>query len=177
MKREFLKGLELSDEAIDKIMAEHGKAVNEFKTQAESVEDFKNQIAGRDEQLKELKKVSTGNDELQAKLKELQELNDRTKTEYEERLQKQSFDFALDRSLSTSVKNTKAVKALLDLDILKIENDQLVGLNEQLEKLKETDGYLFRESQDQEKPTVSTGEHKNNENEKLDAFTEVMSKI
>ena len=31
MKREFLRGLDLSDEVIDKIMAKHGETVEKFK--------------------------------------------------------------------------------------------------------------------------------------------------
>ena len=37
MKREFLKELELTDEVIDKIMAENGKDIEKHKTQAETV--------------------------------------------------------------------------------------------------------------------------------------------
>ena len=37
MKRTFLEELGLDKENIDKIMAEHGKTVNEFKEKAASV--------------------------------------------------------------------------------------------------------------------------------------------
>lgn len=44
MKREFLKGLELADEVIDKIMTEYGK----------STEQAKNELAAANTQIKTL---------------------------------------------------------------------------------------------------------------------------
>lgn len=38
MKREFLKELELTDEAIDKIMAENGKDIEGFKSKVSTLE-------------------------------------------------------------------------------------------------------------------------------------------
>lgn len=166
MKREFLKELGLEDEAIDKIMAEHGKTVNETKEKAEKadelknqLEDYKQQISERDTQLEELKKVDA--EGLQAKIDELQQQNETTKTEYEEKLQQQAFEHKLDSSLSgAKVKNTKAVKALLDMDTIKLDGDTLKGLDDQLNSLKESDAYLFEEEQqDPPKPNFTTGQH------------------
>ena len=59
--REFLKGLDLDNELIDTIMAEHGKIVTKDK---EELQTLKSQI-------KELKENSKNADELQAKYDEL----------------------------------------------------------------------------------------------------------
>lgn len=59
--REFLKGLDLDNELIDTIMAEHGKLVTKDK---EELQTLKSQI-------KELKENSKNADELQAKYDEL----------------------------------------------------------------------------------------------------------
>ncbi len=76
MQREFLKGLELSDETIDKIMAENGKDVNDLKAQlhtAESERDgYKSQVDDRDIQLSQLKKDNEGNTDLQKQITDLQ---------------------------------------------------------------------------------------------------------
>lgn len=165
MKREFLKELGLEDEAIDKIMAEHGKTVNETKQKAEKVdsleeqlEDYKKQISERDTQLEELKKVDA--EGLQAKIDELQQQNETTKTEYEEKLQQQAFDHKLESALSgAKVKNTRAVKALLDMDTIKLDGDTLKGLDDQLNNLKESDAYLFESEESDPKPTFTTGQH------------------
>src|SRR5690625_4961117 len=126
MKREFLKELGLEDEAIDKIMAEHGKTVNETKEKAEKadelktqLEDYKQQIADRDTQLEELKKVDA--EGLQAKIDELQQQNETTKTAYEQKLQQQAFDHALDSSLSAAkARNIKSVIDNLALETIKL---------------------------------------------------------
>ena len=39
----------------------------------------------------------------------------------------------------------QAVKALLDMDKVKLDGDQLLGIDEQLKALKESDSYLFGE--------------------------------
>lgn len=63
MEREFLKGLELEGETIDKIMAEHGKSLKGLKEQIEddkkTIEDLKNQLndAPKTDELENLKKT------------------------------------------------------------------------------------------------------------------------
>ena len=59
--REFLRGLELDEELIDTIMAEHGKLVTKDK---ETLMDLKKELA-------DLKENSKGSDELQKKYDEL----------------------------------------------------------------------------------------------------------
>ncbi len=160
MNREFLKGLGLEDDAIDKVMAEHGKTVNSIKDKADSVEgleaqinDYKSQIADRDTQLEELKKVDA--EGLQAKIDELQQQNDTTKSEYEDKLQQQAFDHKLESTLSgAKVKNIKAVKALLDIDSIKLDGDKLLGLDDQLNGLKENESYLFEQEEKPNSPTI-----------------------
>lgn len=49
-------------------------------------------------------------------------------------------------------KNTKAIKALIDLDAVKLSDNGLTGLKEQLEKLQETDAYMFQQ-EEEKKPT------------------------
>ncbi len=45
--------------------------------------------------------------------------------------------------LKNHAKNTKAVKALLDLENLNFDGKEIVGLEEQIKKLKEENDYLF----------------------------------
>src|SRR5690625_4480499 len=126
MKREFLEELKLEKETIDSIMKEHGKTLNEIKEKAEKadelktqIEDYKQQISERDTQLEELKKVDA--EGLQAKIDELQQQNETTKTEYEEKLQQQAFDHALDSSLSAAkARNIKSVIDNLALETIKL---------------------------------------------------------
>lgn len=151
MKRDFLKELGLEDEVIGKIMAEHGKTVNDIKEKADKVDslqaqidDFKGQIKDRDQQLKDLGEKAKGNEQLEQQIAKLQDENKQTAKDYQEKLDKQAFDFKLSEALSKAkAKNPKAVKALLDVDKIKLDGEQLLGLDDQLKNLRENEGYLF----------------------------------
>lgn len=121
--------------------------------------DLEEQLANRDTQLEELKKVDA--EGLQSKITELQQENETTKTEYEQKLQQQAFEFSLDKALTgAKVRNPKAVKALLDTEKIKLDGDKLLNLDDQLEALKESDAYLFeQEQQEESKPNFTTGQH------------------
>lgn len=151
MDRKFLKELGIEDDAIEKIMKEYGKSINDYKQKADKVDglesqitDLTEQIQERDGQLEELKKVDA--DALQQRIDELQEANKNTKTEYQEKLDKQAKDFAIESYLrDQKARNPKAVKALLDIDAITLKDDKLIGIDEQVTPLKENESYLFGE--------------------------------
>ncbi|HHB1724937.1 TPA: phage scaffolding protein, partial [Listeria monocytogenes] len=62
MQREYLKGLGLEDEVINKVMAENGKDVTAAKQQLSEVEaerdGLKSQLTQRDKDIDDLKKNS-----------------------------------------------------------------------------------------------------------------------
>lgn len=181
MNREFLEGLGLEKETIDKVMAEHGKTLNDTKNQLETVtterDDLRGQLSERDEQLEELKKVDA--EGLQAKIDELQTENETTKQEYQAKLEKQAFDFSLEKALTgAKVRNSKAVKALLDLDSIKLDGEKLLGLDDQLSTIKESDGYLFEDEKQTNdiKPNFTTGQHQTEGSKDNDPFMAKLAK-
>ncbi|MCE4147396.1 phage scaffolding protein [Bacillus velezensis] len=110
--------------------------------------DLKSQLDERDQQLNALQKQAKGNEELQAAIEQLQEDNKKTATEYQQKLDQQAFDFAIESALrDAKSKNIKAVKANLNLDGLKLADGKVIGLDEQLTALRESDSYLFEEDQ------------------------------
>lgn len=138
-----------------------------FNQVNEQVKDFKSQLTERDKQLEELKKVSEGNEELQTKLAEMEANNAKIQEEYEARLTKSRQEYAIDLALTKAkAKNPKAVKALLDLEQIKLDDDKVTGLDEQLKALKESDGYLF----DDEIPE-GTGMTDSGQDEEKEDFT------
>lgn len=152
MKREFLTELGLETEQVNKIMAEHGKTVNSLKDEADkatsAANELKNQLKDRDTQLEELSKQAKGNEDLQKQIQDLQDANKQTAADYQAKLDQQAFDFSLEKALSDAkAKNPKAVKALLDKEAIKLDGDKLLGLEEQLKSLQESDGYLFGENE------------------------------
>lgn len=149
MNKEQLIALGLTEEQADSVVAGFGQMIpkSRLDEKIEEVKGLNATISERDTQLEELKKVDAKG--LQAKIDELQTANETAKTEYEEKMQKQTYDFALERALTDAkVKNPKAVKALLDTEAIKLDGDKLLGLDEQLKTLSESDGYLFAEKEE-----------------------------
>ncbi|KOC49984.1 phage scaffolding protein [Clostridium botulinum] len=94
--------------------------------------------------ISDLKKDNKDNETLQAKVGEYE-----TKVkDYENKIKEMQFNYALEGVLKgANVRNTKAVKALLNLENVKLDGENLLGLKEQLDSLKESDSYLFAEEQ------------------------------
>jgi len=116
-----------------------------FNAVNDKVKLLETQLGERDNQLVELKKSLKDNSELTEQIGKLQEENKKVKDETETKINQQKFDFALELKLRDyKVKNVKAVKALLSVDKLKLNDDEtFTGLDEQITKLKETEDYLF----------------------------------
>lgn len=124
--------------------------------------DYKKQVEERDKQLTDLKEKASGNEEMQQQIQQLQDDNKKLQEDYEAQMQQQQFDYALKDELSANkVRNPKAVKALLDTETIKLDGDKLLGLEEQLKGIKESDPYLFEEEESNEppKPSFTTGQH------------------
>ena len=149
MTKEELQALGIEESLAEKLAnGELGELIPyaRFKEVVDEKNELKAQLSERDNQLKDLGKLTKDNDELKSKIKELQDLNKVKSEEYESNLAKLKLDTAIDLALTNNgVKNNKALKALLDLGTIKLDNDNLVGLSEQLEKLKTTDSYLFKD--------------------------------
>lgn len=149
MKREFLKSLELSEEVIDKIMTENGNDINGLKAKQteleDQIKDYKTQVSDRDKQLEELKKSAGDSESLKVQIDKLQEDNKKATEAYEEKIKTMGIENAVNLALTNAkAKNAKAVKALLDLTDAKLNDDGTIkGLDKQIEKLKESDAYLF----------------------------------
>ena len=155
MKTEFLKSLNLSQEVIDKIMAENGKDIAVEQKKAEKVIQERDSYKLKAESLET--QVNDANTEIQ-KFKDMdidgikkaaddwKKTAEKAKADADKQISQMKFDYALSAALTgAKAKNTKAVKALLDMDGLKFnDNDgKIVGLDEQLAQIKTDNDYLF----------------------------------
>jgi hypothetical protein len=155
MKTDFLKGLNLSQEVIDKIMAENGKDIAVEQKKAEKVIQERDSYKLKAESLET--QVNDANTEIQ-KFKDMdidgikkaaddwKETAEKAKADADKQISQMKFDYALSTALTgAKAKNAKAVKALLDMDGLKFnDNDgKIVGLDEQLAQIKADNDYLF----------------------------------
>lgn len=149
MERKDLTELGIEAEAVDKIMEIYGKDVNPIKQENESlkaeVKSFKEQVADRDNQLDEIKTKVGDAEALNATIDSLKQANKDKDEAHQNLVNQVKLDYEIKLALNEAgAKNERAVKALIDLDTVKINEDgQLIGLNEQLTNLKSTDDYLF----------------------------------
>lgn len=153
MKTEFLKSLNLSQEVIDKIMAENGKDIAVEQKKAEKVIQERDSYKLKAESLET--QVNDANTEIQ-KFKDMdidgikkaaddwKETAEKAKADANKQISQMKFDYALSAALTgAKAKNAKAVKALLDMDGLKFNDGKIVGLDEQLAQIKADNDYLF----------------------------------
>ena len=149
MERKDLIDLGIENETVDKIMEMHGKTVNPLKQEKESlkagVDSYKEQVTDRDSQLEEIKSKVGDTDALNATIESLKQANKDKDDAHQAKVKQVQLDYEITLALNkANARNEKAVKALLDLDTVRLnEEGQLIGLNEQLNNLQETDDYLF----------------------------------
>lgn len=148
MTKDELKALGLTDEQVDKVVADYGKnyvAKAQFNTKNEELKHAKEESEAVTKQLEELKKANEGNKDLATQLEKMKQEAETRKKEYTDSINQMKLNNAVDIALNGSkAKNTKAVRALLDLKEAKVGDDgKVAGLDEQLKKLQESDPYLF----------------------------------
>lgn len=146
MQREFLKSLELTDETIDKIMAEYGKSINSAKTETEKLRKANEELTNRLDAFKDYEdlktKASKGTEATEKLTKEIKNLK---------------LANAIERELwKSKAKNIDVVRKTLSLEDVDFdEAGKLTGLDEQITKLKASDSYLFASDKD---PIPSPGD-------------------
>ena len=156
-----MKKLGLDDQTTDKVMDQYQKDVQQLKdTNAElqsKNDGLTEQMTSRDKQLSELKKNAGDNKELQAKLDKVLADNKEQAKEFQNKLNAQKKSYAVGNALrDAGARNPKTVEALLDLEKVSLDdNGQLIGINDQIENIKKSDGYLF--SSNDNKPRVDFG--------------------
>ena len=152
--KELLKNVGIEEGKLDGVIADIGKELpkyfipkDKYNEAAEAKKKLEADLAARDTQLEELKEAVGSNEDLRKQIETLQADNKKTSDEWETKLAQMQKDFALERALTTAkAKNAKAVKALLDLEKVKLDGDKLLGLDDQLKAIQQSDPYLFGES-------------------------------
>lgn len=173
MKREFLKGLNLEDKVIDQIMSANGvdientkKSFGDIDSIKQENESYKTQLAERDKDIKSLSRQVKDNDDLSGQLKNWQDKYKKDTTDLNNQLSQTKLNSSLNETLTAAkVRNPKAIKGLLNMDDIKLnDKGELVGVNDQLDLLKKSDGYLFDEGQHQDySPAGGNGSNDKND--------------
>lgn len=176
MRREELEKLGLSKEQIDFVMTENGKDIESQKSKTTTAEaelsNVKTQLVDANKQIDTFKGMKV--EDIQKAAEDWKSKYDKAVSDHQESERKRLFDTALEKGLTEAkAKNVKTVTPLLDLNGLKYNeaDGSLVGLKEQLEKIKsdENNSFLFNlEDGDDAPPQIVTGGKTNNSG--MDAF-------
>lgn len=165
MKTEFLKELGLSQEVIDKIMKENGKDIAAEQEKAENItqerdgyklkaESLETQVNDANAEIQKFKDMDI--DGIKQAADDWKEKAEKAKSDADAQISELKFDYALSAALTgAKARNNKAVKALLDMNGLKLNDGKIIGLDEQLSQIKEENGFLFES--DEPAPTIVKG--------------------
>ena len=126
LTRKFCEEIGLTAEQMDSVLAEHGK----------SIAQAKNSASGEVESLKtEIESLKTDNENLKAE-----------KEKIEQAAEKAKLDAAIDAELmKVGAYNPKAVHPFLSYEHIRFDKDgKLKGLDDQLDDLTASEGYLFK---------------------------------
>lgn len=155
MKREDLQKIEgLTKEQIDGIMNLHKIDAEQYKKDLEAkdteIETKDTKIAGLSDTVKKFDGVDV------AKLQ--QDVRDWEK-KYNDDLTSAKKEAAIKLAIAEAKpRNEKALMALLDTNIVKLNDDgTITGLKEQLENIKKDNDFLFEENKDLEAQNVNLG--------------------
>ena len=152
--KEILKKAGIPEDKLDSTITDINKELpkyfipkDKYNEVAEAKKKLEADIAERDKQLEDLKKAAGTSEELKKQIEQLQADNKKASEEWQAKMAQMQLDFAIEKALTAAkAKNAKAVKALLDLEKVKLDGEQLLGLDDQLKELQKSDAYLFGES-------------------------------
>ena len=152
--KELLKKAGVEEAKLDGVIADIGKELpkhfipkDKYNETAEAKKRLEADLAARDQQLEQLKQAAGNSEELKAQIEQLQAENQKAAEEWQAKMAQMQLDFAIEKALAAAkAKNAKAVKALLDMEKVKLDGEQLLGLDDQLKAIQQSDPYLFGET-------------------------------
>jgi hypothetical protein len=173
MKREDLVALGIEGEALEKVMALHGQDIEKQKSALVAAQTELGTTQG---QLTEANKAIEGFKGLdvagiKAAADEWKVKAEQAQADAEAKVSALKFDYALDSALTgAKARNPKTVKALLNMEGLKLTDEGVLGLKEQLETIKSANDFLFES--DVPAPKVVAGS--NNQSVVGDSFMQAL---
>jgi DNA repair exonuclease SbcCD ATPase subunit len=152
--KEILKKAGIEEGKLDSVIGDINKELpkhfipkDKYNEVAEAKKKLEADIDERDKQLEQLKNAAGNSEELKAQIEQLQAENQKAAEEWQAKMAQMQLDYAIEKALAAAkAKNLKAVKALLDLEKVKLDGEQLLGLDDQLKELQKSDAYLFGET-------------------------------
>lgn len=157
MERKFLEDLGLEKEVVDKIVAEHGKSIQAEQSKTTQKETelglVQKQLTEANNTIKSYKDMNI--DEIKASVDELTEKNNSLEMELETTRNNATLKENL---LKTNAHDVDIVTKLINLDLVKFDGEKVIGLDEQVEALKTSNPYLFKDVQASDDNNDGTGD-------------------
>lgn len=136
------------------------------------------------DQLAALKDKAGLADEYKTKIDELTAAQKTEKENFDKQLSDIRHGYLLDDALrATKARNIKAVKGMIDTSKITYDGDKVLGLDDQIKALKESDAYLFEEGEPAEpdppqpKPSFGSGLTKGDPNNGGNHFTKLEAQM
>lgn len=150
MTKEQLQALNLTDEQINAIIEDYGKnyvSKTQFNEKNDAYKQAKQEIENLTTDINNLSEANKANEALQSQIKELQDAATQREADYKESIKTLKIDTAITKALSKSgAMNETILTGLLDRTKIAIGEDNTVtGIQEQINALKESDPYLFKQ--------------------------------
>ena len=150
MTKEQLQALNLTDEQINAIIEDYGKnyvSKTQFNEKNDAYKQAKQEIENLTADINNLSEANKANEALQSQIKELQDAATQREADYNENIKTLKIDTAITKALSKSgAMNETILTGLLDRTKIAIgEDNTITGIQEQINALKESDPYLFKQ--------------------------------
>ena len=143
MKKEELTALGLTEEQANAVYALNGKDVNAVRAELDTAN---NTIKSLQETVKQYDGVDI--DKLKTAAGDWEK-------KYNDDIAALKLNYALESALiGAKARDVKAVKPFIDMGIVKLDGDKVIGLEEQLKSIREAKGFLF---EDEVKTPFRTG--------------------
>lgn len=149
MQRKFLEELGLEKEVIDKIMAENGNDINKAKGDLEEVKQqlktSQDQVETLTKELKTAKDKAGDNEDLKTQLENAIKKQKEDSEAYNKQLKDIKLTNAIKLAVAGKVYDENMAAGLFDKSQLVLTDDgEVIGINEQLEKIKKDKAFLFK---------------------------------
>lgn len=144
MKRKFLEDMGLTKDQVDSIMAENG---NDIETVKGELGQLKTELEQTKTQLQEANTTIDGfkdYDQVKKQVEEYKTKYEQSKAEYETKIADMQFGALLEGAINAAGgRSAKAVRAMLDIDALKVSKNQETDIKAAIEACQKDNGYLF----------------------------------
>lgn len=131
---------------VDLVNSENYVEKSDYETVKKERDQYKKDIKKRDKDLEDIQDKVKDNEELSKEINALKVKNKEDADKYAKELEKVQFENKLEKKLASyNPQNVSILKKALDFSKITRDGDNFIGLEEQINTLKETDKYLFKD--------------------------------